>query len=164
MRTLLLASLFALAMPAAAQPIYPYDISFPREVAISVIDWNGQPALLLWSRYSAFCAFEGPGTFQRVALATQLTMAVDSRACAVGSSVGYNTSGYGHWPVGRMPSGGVLFSSRTVDLRNQYATLRVWPTNYEVDYCPTTFCDGCWPYGQFDRPEMWAAICTVRLL
>lgn len=161
MRTLLLAAVASFAAPSVAQ--LPYDLQFPAGVAVDVVSWNGQPALLMWGRQPVVCSFAGEGIYQRVVLDAQLTMFVDSRNCAVGSSVGFNANAYGHLPLGRMPVGGVLFTSSPHQLRDMHQQHRMTQTTYVADYCPTSFCDGCVPRGQFDAPELWAVICTVRL-
>lgn len=161
MKKLMLAALAALAAPSQAQ--LPYDLQFPSGVAVAVVDWNGQPALLLWGRSRPMCEFAGVGgPYQRLAMDVRLSMFADARPCAIGASVGYDACAYGHWPAARMPASGLVLSSEAVALQHWTGCDR--STHYDVDYCPSPgWCDGC-ENGSNDGPQLWAAICTVRLL
>ncbi len=171
------AALGVLSVAGFAQVIPGYDVDLPLS-RVTVIDWSGQPALLIWgsNQHSNYAAgFRGaPIGVSHVALDVRLALVSDSRACAVGAqmSASPGNSSAGGFVMMSVPAGGFGMSPPQQGPVSIVDCTRIprgcssvtLPLYWHIDYCPWgVWCGGC-NGGAHDGPEFWALVCTVRLV
>lgn len=151
--------------PCRAQIIPGFDMSVP-DCHFAVVDYNGQPALLLWKKpWARVVEFHQapPPPFQRVRLDVVMAMASDSRPCAVGNiaSLGaYSLEGGAR--LATIPASGSTISVPVTGTGMQRWSEPEFTTHFMVHYCPEYCCGNCAPCS-YDEPEFWALLCTIRL-
>lgn len=158
----------AASLPAQAKFL---NATIPAEVIVTLVDWKGQPALMLLAPKSIpLVIFKAPGYYvgQKVELQVMQFAALDYRPCAATSLIGLldrDTSEPRLPMIAGAPlivAPGVVGPAILNDVPNgwQPADPRLWGAQYCGQACHTT-C-GTWPYNG-EGPQ-FAAVIVVPVL